>query len=184
MKNLIFLLFILGMFAACDNAGHAHMTVNDHRADHKARVQQFYDQVINAHNVAMIDSFCHDNFVDHNPDMGHSGQGVADLKAQFTEFFAAFPDIHASVNFMVAEGDTVVSHLTMTGTNTGPMAGMPATNKKISISGVDIVSIKDNKATERWGFFDTQKMMADMGMGMGAPPPAPADTTKTMEMKK
>jgi predicted ester cyclase len=187
MKNFFFLLILLGLFAACSNMGNSNAG-GDKEAANKARVQEFYDQVFNAHNINMIDSFCTANFVDHNPDEGHNGQGLADLKSQFTSFFGAYPDIHATTHFMVAQGDTVVAHINFTGTNTGPMGpGMPATNKKMSIDGIDIIAIKDGKAVERWGFFDTMKMMKDMGM-MPSPPPADttkaADASKTMEKKK
>jgi steroid delta-isomerase-like uncharacterized protein len=141
----------------------------------KARVQEFYDQVINAHNVAAIDSFCTADFVDHNPDEGHSGKGLDDLKASFKDFFSAFPDVHVTTNFMICEGDTVMAHVTMTGTNSGPMGNMPASNKQISMNGIDIIAVNGSKATERWGIFDMSAMMKEMG-----PPPAAAmaDTTK------
>ena len=176
MKNLLFILFVLGVYTSCTTT---QSSDDSNGSDIKARMQTFYDQVVNAHNVDMIDSFVVADFVDHNPDVGFTGKGIPDLKAQFKSFFEAFPDMHFTTNFMVAEGDTVVAHITMTGTNTGPMGpGMPATNKKVSISGIDIVSIKDGKAVERWGIFDSHKMMEDLGL-MGGPP---ADTTK-MEMK-
>jgi len=180
MKNFIFLIFILGLFASCKNMNNPQ-SGNNREAANKARVQQFYDQVFNGHNINLIDSFCVSDFVDHNPDEGHTGKGLADLKAQFKGFLGAFPDIHVTTNFMVAQGDTVVAHISLTGTNTGPMGpGMPATNKKISIDGIDVIAVNGSKAVERWGFFDTHKMMTDLGMG-GSPP---ADTTKMMEKKK
>ena len=142
----------------------ASTTMPDNAAANKARMQQFYDEVINAHNVAMIDSFCTADFLDHNPDQGFSGKGVDDLKAQFTQMFAAFPDAKVETDFMVAKGDTVISHVTMSATNTGPMGPMPATNKSFKVTGIDIVVVKDGKATERWGEFDVMSMMSQLGM--------------------
>jgi predicted ester cyclase len=182
MKNLLLLLFILGLFSSCSNMGNMNSSHN-REAFNKARTQQFYDQVFNAHNLNMIDSFCVAEFVDHTPNSGHSGKGIADLKADLKDFMTAFPDIHLSTNFMVAQGDTVVAYITMTGTNSGAMGpNMPATNKKMTVSGIDIISVKGRKAVERWGFFDTQKMMDDLGMG--APPPPAAEPAKPMEPAK
>jgi steroid delta-isomerase-like uncharacterized protein len=161
MKNFIYVFVIAIIAASCNttnNSGSTNAEAN------KAKVQRFYDEVINAHSTAVIDSFCTSDFVDHNPDPGRSGKGIEDLKASFKDFFAAFPDVHIATNFMVAEGDTVVAHVTMTGTNSGAMAGMPATNKQVSIDGIDIIAVKDGKAVERWGVFDTQKLMQQMGM--------------------
>jgi hypothetical protein len=40
---------------------------------------------------------------------------------------------------MIASGDTVMANVTMTGTNSGPMNGKPATNKKIDIDGIALL---------------------------------------------
>ena len=161
MKNLVYV-FIIAVIALSCNTMSSSSSANTEA--NKAKTQAFYDQVINAHNTAAIDSFCAADFVDHNPDEGHSGKGLDDLKASFKDFFTGFPDVHVTTNFMVAEGDTVVSHVTMTGTNSGAMMGMPATNKQVSVDGVDIIVVKDGKAVERWGIFDNRKMMQDLGM--------------------
>ena len=173
MKNLIYI-FVVAVTAVCCNTA-TNSGGGTNTEANKARVQAFYDQVINAHNVDAIDSFCNADFVDHNPDQGHSGKGIDDLKASFKEFFAGYPDIHAATDFMVAEGDTVVAHLTMTGTNSGPMGGMPATNKQSKVDLIDIIVLKDGKASERWGIFDRMSVMEQLGLMPR--PPAPKDTT-------
>lgn len=130
----------------------------------KALTQRFYDEVMNAHNSGKIKSFCTDDFTDHNPSPGHTGKGLDDLTAQLQEMLTAFPDLHIKTDFMVAEEDRVVAYLTMTGTNSGPFANMPATNKSVKFNGVDIVHIKNGKAVERWGVFDDLSMMTQLGM--------------------
>jgi steroid delta-isomerase-like uncharacterized protein len=173
MKNLLYI-FVIAIIAASCNTTNNSGSMNADAS--KAKVQDFYDQVINAHNVAMIDSFCSADFVDHNPDPGRSGKGSDDLKASFKDFFTAYPDIHVKTNFMIVSGDTVMAHVTMTGTNSGAMGGMPATNKQVNIDGIDVIVIKDGKAAERWGFFDTMKMMQELGM-MPAQGSMPQDST-------
>jgi len=167
MKNLIYIFIVAFAVVSC-NAPMNHDSEKKAEAN-KAKVQRFYDEVMNAHNTAMIDSFCYTDFVDHNPDQGHTGQGTEELKNTMKEFFTAYPDLKVTTNFMIAQGDTVMAHVTMTGTNSGPMMGMPATNKQISIEGIDVIAIKDGKATNRWGFFDSMKMMNQLGL-MNPPP--------------
>ena len=162
MKKILCLFSLAAIIFSCNNS--SDKSSSDNSAANKAKAQQFYDQVINGHNAAMIDSFCTADFVDHNPDPGHSGKGIADLKAAFTDMYAAFPDVKVNTNFMVAKGDTVIAYVTMTGTNSGPMGTMPATNKPFSINGIDIIVVKDGKATERWGVFDSMAMMSQLGM--------------------
>jgi steroid delta-isomerase-like uncharacterized protein len=181
MKKLIYIVVIAVMAASCNmpnNTGSMKAEAN------KAKTQRFYDEVINAHNVAAIDSFCSADFVDHNPDQGHTGKGIEELRSTFKEFFASFPDVHMTTNFMIAQGDTVMAYITMTGTNSGAMGNMPATNKQVSIDGIDVIAIKDGKAVERWGMFDNMKMMGELGM---MPPPGAAPDSamaKTDEPKK
>lgn len=169
MKKLIYVFAIAVMAESCkmpdNNADSPKAEAN------KARMQKFYDEVINAHSIAAADSFCTADFVDHNPDQGHSGKGIDDLKASFKDFMTGFPDVHEATNFMIAKGDTVMAYITMTGTNSGPMGGMAATNKQMNIEGIDIIVLKDGKAAERWGVFDNMKMMAQLGM---MPPPGAA----------
>jgi steroid delta-isomerase-like uncharacterized protein len=161
MKKILFS-FLAVITFSCNNSVDSSMSKKS--ADNKAKTQRFYDDVINGHNTAMIDSFCAADFTDHNPSQGHSGKGIADLHAMFNEMLTAFPDMKATVDFMVAQGDTVVSYVTMTGTNSGAMGNMPATNKSIKINGIDIIAIKDGKATDRWGVFDDMSMMSQLGM--------------------
>ena len=132
--------------------------------ENKMLTQRFYNEVMNAHNLAKIKSFCTTDFTDHNPNPGYSGNGLDDLTANLNEFLIAFPDLHVNADFMVAEEDIVTAYLTLTGTNTGPFGNMPATNKSIKFNGIDIVHIKDGKATERWGVFDNLSMMTQLGI--------------------
>ena len=132
--------------------------------ENKAMAQRFYSEVINSHNVGGVKSFVTTDFIDHNPNPGHTGKGMDDLAAQLSEMFTAVPDFHITADFMIAEEDTVVAYLTMTGTNTGPYGKLPASNKPVKINGIDIVHIKDGKATERWGVFDDLSFMTQIGV--------------------
>src|SRR5579871_2675019 len=132
MKTLLSLCVIAGLFASCTNMNNGGMTSN--ASKNEARVADFYEKVFNAHNVAMIDSFCSADFTDHNPQMGHSGKGIADLKAEIGEFFTAFPDVHITPQYTASHGDTVFVKMNITGTNTGAMGpNMPATGKSFNI---------------------------------------------------
>jgi steroid delta-isomerase-like uncharacterized protein len=162
MKKILFLVMLAAIIYSCNNS--ANNSMSDQTAANKAKAQRFYDEVINGHNAALADSFCTKDFTDHNPSRGHSGKGIDDLRAQFTEMFAAIPDAKISPDFMIATGDTVVAYVTMTGTNSGAMGNMPASNKSFKVNGIDIIVIKEGKATDRWGLFDDMSMMAQLGM--------------------
>lgn len=137
------------------------------------KTRAFYENVMNAHKPDAATEYCEASFVDHNPDMGHSGQGLDDLKSQFGQWFAMMPDAHVTVDKITADGDMVWAYLTVTGTMKGDMGPMKANGKSVKINGVDIVKIQNGKAVERWGVFDSYGMMAQLGFIPG--PSAPAD---------
>ena len=149
-------------------------TTENKGARNKERMQQFYAQLVNAHNAAMVDSFFDANVIDHQ-----SGEeitkGAVAVRNGFEKFFTALPDAHLEQQGFFTSGDTVAVQLTMTGTNTGPWQGGPATNKTIRVPGVAVFVLKDGKITERWRYFDDLLMMQQLGM---APQPPEGEKEK------
>jgi predicted ester cyclase len=45
---------------------------------------------------------------------------------------AAFPDLQHTIDEQIAEGDTVATRVTMTGTHLGPFMGVAPTNRRLS----------------------------------------------------
>ena len=61
-----------------------------------------------------------------------------------------FPDIHFTIDTMIAEGDKVVTQWTARGTHKGIFKGIPATGKKVTITAIDIDRIVNGKSTQCW----------------------------------
>ena len=80
----------------------------------------------------------------------------------------SFPNMQSKIHAIGLAGDTVMVYYTSMGINSGPFMGMPATNKRINVEGVDIIRFQNVKAVEHWGVYDHMKMMQQMGM-MGGP---------------
>jgi predicted ester cyclase len=66
---------------------------------------------------------------------------------------------------MVAEGDKVVSFITMTGTHKGDYMGVTGTDKIFKIQVIDIIKVVNGQMTEHWGVGDYMTMMEQLGMG-------------------
>lgn len=87
---------------------------------------------------------------------------------------AAFPDFHVSVNEMIAEGDTVVSRITIRGTHCGELKGqlvnwlteplMP-TGRCIEIDGIWVFKVIEGKTLrmETQGVADWLGMLRQLG---------------------
>jgi predicted ester cyclase len=58
---------------------------------------------------------------------------------------AAFPDLVHKIEQQIAEGDTVATRITMTGTHLGPFMGVPPTNRRLSWSVLLMDQVIDGK---------------------------------------
>jgi predicted ester cyclase len=166
MKNLIYLLIATLPLYSCmqkENNDAEKNGNNSLQVKNEQRMRDFYQQVINAHNPALIDSFCTADFVEHNPFPGQA-PNIDGLKKGFSDYMAGFPDLNATVEMIKGWGDTCMTKFRMRGMNTGMFMGMPATGKALDIEGVDIVIIKDGKATQHWGYIEETKMLTQLGM--------------------
>jgi predicted ester cyclase len=115
----------------------------------KRLTRRFYEEVFNKKNLHVIDELCAPGFVDHSAFPGQR-PGSAGLKDVFGDYFNAFPDMSLTTHEMIAEGDIVVTRFTGHGTHSGPLFGSAPTGKKVSFTGMDMIRIKDGKATEVW----------------------------------
>src|SRR5512134_1762443 len=69
----------------------------------------------------------------------------------------------------IAEGDKVVTRLTLHAVHTGEFQGMPATGKQIAVTQIAIHRIRDGKIAEVWVSSDDISMMKQLGL-MPSPP--------------
>jgi predicted ester cyclase len=65
-----------------------------------------------------------------------SGRGPAILKQVGPLLRGAFPDMHITIEELVAEGDLVTARITSRGTQQGPFMGIPPTGKAVSWAGM------------------------------------------------
>jgi steroid delta-isomerase-like uncharacterized protein len=76
----------------------------------------------------------------------------------------AFPDLKADLAVMVADEDSIAFAYTLSGTHKGPLMGIPATGKKVSIRGMQLSKFRDGKMVERWGSSDQLGMLQQLGV--------------------
>ena len=87
---------------------------------------------------------------------------------------AAFPDVRVTIEDCFSEGDKVVARWTAVMTHTGPFAGIPATNRKVSVSGISIQKIENARIIEGWDNWDQYGLLNQIGalpkVSLGAQP--------------
>jgi len=130
----------------------------------KALVAHFFEEVNRGEAAAMeaIDELFSPDFVFHSAT--GEDMGLGDFKRHLSESFSAFPDLHFTLDDIVAEGSKVASRFTMSGTHTGGFTGIPPTNRGFTLWAINIVRIVNGKAVEEWERYDTLGMMQQLGL--------------------
>lgn len=89
--------------------------------------------------------------------------GIEGAKAVHQTTLIGMPDYHTNIEDLIAEGDKVVARVTMTGTHTGNFWGIPATGRRVNLTGIYIVRIKDGKIVEHWGEENGMTVIRQLG---------------------
>lgn len=131
--------------------------------DNKQRIVRFINELNEQGNQVVVEQFLDPAYVDHSapPYLPPGPEGWRQLR---TSFFTAFPDLHVSIEHMVAEGDKVAVEYTIRGTHQGELMGIPPTGKQVMVKGLDINRFKGDKLVERWGNQDDVGMMQQLGV--------------------
>ena len=90
--------------------------------------------------------------------------GAQALKEVFARLHRAFPDLHVTVEDVVAEGDKVVSRNSVTGTHQGDYMGLPATGRPVAYNEIFIFRFVDGRIAETWGVVDVLAQMRQLGV--------------------
>lgn len=136
----------------------------------KAIVRQSYEEMFNQGNTAAVDKYVAPNYVEHQT-MPGMPPGPEGLRRTITMLRQAFPDLHITVDDVIAEGDKVVARVTVRGTQKGEFMGVAPTGKAITMTGIDILRFEGGKVVEHWGNEDDLGLMQQLG---ALPPPTPA----------
>ena len=75
----------------------------------------------------------------------------------------AMPDVNWKAEEFIADDNKVMVRFTMTGTQTNPFMGMPASGKKICVTAMNIYELKDGKIVREHGLPDLFSMLIQLG---------------------
>ena len=133
--------------------------------ENKALMRRIYEEVFNQKNLAAIDDFIAPNFVNHSASqLGMTGGDLEHVRQFVSMVMQAFPDLHYTVEDLIAEGDMIVARLTISGTQHGAFMGIPATGKHATISDIEIFRITNGKGVETWVQADYLGLMQQLGV--------------------
>jgi steroid delta-isomerase-like uncharacterized protein len=122
----------------------------------------------NAHDINRILSFFTDDVVYEDVPAAKASRGKAEVRAQISELFAAFPDFMISRKSAVVGGGRAVTEWVMTGSFKGPMEGMQPTGKSFSVRGVTVAEVQGEKVKHQSDYYDAAALMQQIGVAPSA----------------
>jgi predicted ester cyclase len=90
--------------------------------------------------------------------------GAQALKQVWTMLLQVYPDIHLTVEDMIAAGDKVVGRTTVTGTHHGEFMGVAPTGKSVTYNEIFIFRFANGRVVETWGVVDVYAQMKQIGV--------------------
>jgi predicted ester cyclase len=129
----------------------------------KAFVKRHDEDVINRKDLSVLERDISPQYVDHASLPGFS-PGLAGAEAMLSMLHTAFPDLQATIEDAIAEGDKVVVRKSWTGTHEGEFMGAAPTGKRVKFEGIVIWRIEDGLLAERWATIDRFALMQQLGV--------------------
>ena len=121
--------------------------------NNKAIVRRLWEEVWNERCLDVCDEIFDSAYAEHE-------------KAWAPNFLAVFPDLHFTIEDMIAERDKVVTRFILTGTHQGEFLGVPATGKVVKLTGTWIHRLADSRIVEgrEWGEFNALELLKQLGV--------------------
>ena len=124
----------------------------------KAVTKRFTEEFKNKHIMGTIDELFSPRASLHLP-IGAKPVGPDGQKDIGRTIFAAFPDVHVTIDLVVAEGNFVTERHTARATHKGEFMGIPATGKKIYWTENHFYRLEDGLIHEVWSEWSFQILM-------------------------
>ena len=90
--------------------------------------------------------------------------GAEGYVAMARQMVTSFPDLHHAVADLVDAPGRVTVITRTTGTQERPFMGHPSQGRRFSAAGIDVLDVRSNRITARFGLFDTVTMLLQLGL--------------------
>jgi steroid delta-isomerase-like uncharacterized protein len=134
--------------------------------DNKAATRRGFEEGWNQGKVDVFDELFASTFGYHDPALPN-GLNTQDYKQLVTAMRKAFPDLHMTIDDLIAEGDQVVVRLTLRGTHTGDLVTVmhiSATGKQVTESIIAVIRFTGGKVAEVRSQPDTLGFLQQLGV--------------------
>jgi len=120
------------------------------------------EQVWTGGDTGAVDALYSAELVDHDSAPGLPS-GREGIKALARDLHAAFTELAFTADVVLAEGEMVARRWTMRGVHRGPFLGIPPTGKPVTMTGIDVLRVRDGRIVEMWHTEDVAGVLGQLG---------------------
>jgi predicted ester cyclase len=120
--------------------------------------RRYYEEVWDRGNLAVIDQL-----VAPSISLNSWSPGLEGLKQVITSTRTSFPDLHYTLEDIIAAADKIVVRFTFRGTHRGEYRGIAPTGKEVTYTGIGIWRIAGGKLVEHWSNIDLLGLLQQLG---------------------
>jgi steroid delta-isomerase-like uncharacterized protein len=127
------------------------------RQENLESVRAFFERVLNAGDVASLESFAHRDVL-----VPQSAPGIQSLRRLLVEMRGAFGSPEYKVVDTVSEGEKVVVRFSAKATHAGRYMGLPASGRVLKLWGVMIFRFEAGAIAEFWSLVDSEAILKQL----------------------
>jgi predicted ester cyclase len=129
----------------------------------KELVRTYTQTIFNEHHTDRFSEFLAREMKWHGGTLG-TAEGLDNVAALVRGFIDALPDLTATEQDIVAEGDTVAVRYVVEATHEGNLLGIPATGRRVRWEALDVYRVSNGKIVEEWAGDDMLAILVNLGV--------------------
>jgi len=136
----------------------------------KELVRRHFEEIFNRKNLEVCDEMMAEDYIEHaaapfSEIAPGKVNGPRAMRQTAYWLLSQFPNLHMTIEAIVAEGDTVAVRVVSEGTNLGPLNGVvPPTGKRFSARQSHWYRVEDGKLAEHWATREDLPAMLQLGI--------------------
>jgi steroid delta-isomerase-like uncharacterized protein len=117
----------------------------------------------NSGDLGILDELVDPGLIDHST-LRAPTAGAAGLKQRLAGFVHAFPDLEFRIETIFGADDKVTLIWTLRGTHQNQFLTIPATGKRVEITGINVERLAGGKLVEHWSAPDNIALFQQLGV--------------------
>jgi steroid delta-isomerase-like uncharacterized protein len=125
-------------------------------------MRRAFEEIMTRGNIAVINELFASDFTGHDTSGGTFGR--EEFREGVLDMLSAFSDRQVKIADQVVAEDKVVTRWQATGVHAGEFNGIPATGRRVSLTGISIDRISGGRIVESWEVTDDAGLLRQLGV--------------------